>query len=316
MRQHPLRSKRTGSALLTALFIMTLVAIAATAMSVRLQLDIYRTQLLITHDKLYLASQSVMFWALDELNNKNNKFTKVTTQGMVLNYPQNIKNIYKGVTLNGGLYDLQARFNLNNMLNKKLLASFGTLVNRAYPAANDNQKIAMTYALQDWLSAYDLARGKDSFTDYYLAQKPAYYPSHQLMASASELRLVKDVSAKLNQAMQPFITALPEATPININTASQTVLMTLGSGLNSEQVNELLEVRGAKGIRNVAKLRPILQKLNIPQEQITIESHYFLSVAYAKSDDLELIVYALLKRSSNRKGVLSVSVLRQSINSW
>lgn len=316
MRQHPLRNKKTGSALLTALFIMTLVAIAATAMSVRLQLDIYRTQLLITHDKLYLASQSVMFWALDELNNKNNKFTKVTAQGMVLNYPQNIKNIYKGVTLNGGLYDLQARYNLNNMLNKKLLASFGTLVNRTYPAANDNEKIAMTYALQDWLSTYDLARGKDSFTAYYLAQKPAYYPSHQLMTSASELRLVKDVSAKLNQAMQPFITALPEATPININTASQTVLMTLGSGLNSEQVNELIEVRGAKGIRNVTKLRPILQKLNIPQEQITTESHYFLSVAYAKSDDLELIVYALLKRSSTRKGVLSVSVLRQSINSW
>ena len=53
-----------GSALLTALFIMTLVAIVATAMSTKLQVDIYRTRLTLTHDKLYLASQGVAVWAL------------------------------------------------------------------------------------------------------------------------------------------------------------------------------------------------------------------------------------------------------------
>ena len=45
--------KNKGGALLTALFIMTLVAIVATAMSTRLQLDIYRTDLIVSHNKLY-----------------------------------------------------------------------------------------------------------------------------------------------------------------------------------------------------------------------------------------------------------------------
>lgn len=66
-----------GGALLTALFIMTLVAIVATAMSIRLQTDIYRTRLVLTHDKLYLASQAVTFWALGELRDGKQKFTQV-----------------------------------------------------------------------------------------------------------------------------------------------------------------------------------------------------------------------------------------------
>jgi general secretion pathway protein K len=55
----PQPKKDPGGALLTALFIMTLVAIVATAMSTRLQLDIYRTRLIVTYDKLYLASQAI-----------------------------------------------------------------------------------------------------------------------------------------------------------------------------------------------------------------------------------------------------------------
>jgi general secretion pathway protein K len=62
-----------GSALISALFIMTLVAIAATAMSTRLQLDIYRTRLTLITDKLYLASQYVTFWAMSELTYSKKK---------------------------------------------------------------------------------------------------------------------------------------------------------------------------------------------------------------------------------------------------
>ena len=60
------KSGSKGSALISALFLMTLIAIVATAMSSRLQFDIYRTRLVIASDKLYLSSQYVMFWALDK----------------------------------------------------------------------------------------------------------------------------------------------------------------------------------------------------------------------------------------------------------
>lgn len=194
-----------GGALLTALFIMTLVAIVATAMSTRLQLDIYRTRLVITHDKLYLASQAVTFWALNELQDKNISFTRINEQNMVDTFPKNMGSLYGQVKLSGGIYDLQSRFNLNNLLEKKFTTVFINLIGQVYPNLNTNEKMNLVQAIKNWISNYDLSHGKDSYTTYYLGQNPGYYPSHQPMKSSSEFRLIKDVSAAMYLALSPSL---------------------------------------------------------------------------------------------------------------
>lgn len=306
-------NRHRGSALLTALFIMTLVAIVATAMSLRLQQDIYRTQLMLTHDKLYLASQAVQFWAQQTLTNKKILLTQANQQGVVLDYPTKLSNLYPGCTIRGELYDLQARYNINNISDKNKIMSFVNLMEHAYPGAQDNEKVPLIRATIDWISPYDLNKGKDHYASYYSAQKPPYQASHQLMASPSELRLIKEVSAPANQAIQPLITALPETTAININTASKQVLMSLGDGLNDKQAKELIDARGEKGISNLSEINPLLQKLNIPSVQVTVSSQYFLSKAYVSSKDMDLIFYVILKRAINKEGQVHVSVLRESI---
>ncbi|MGL5743494.1 MAG: type II secretion system minor pseudopilin GspK [Legionella sp.] len=308
------QAKTIGSALLTALFIMTLVAIVATAMSTKVQLDIYRTKLIIVHDKLYLASQEVTFWAFGELNNGKNKFLKANVEGMISHYPLNIEHIDNAVKLTGALYDLQARYNLNNLTNKKLMMGFMNLISTVIPQTPESDKTKLTLAVNDWLSPYDLARGKENYLSYYMSQKQPYYPSHQLMSSASELRLVKGVSAPIYLALSPFITALPESTPININTAPIQVLKSLSSSKNEARFNELLDARKEKGIKEIGKISELLKKLDIPTDQITLESNYFLNVAYATNDNLNLTVYTLLKRTRDKSGKLSVSIVRQSFN--
>ena len=52
------------------------------------------------------------------------------------------------------------------------------------------------------------------------------------------------MNADTYQALAPFVTVLPETTPVNINTASKKVLMALGHGLTNEQANELIAARG------------------------------------------------------------------------
>ncbi|WP_298624193.1 type II secretion system minor pseudopilin GspK [uncultured Legionella sp.] len=309
-------NKSQGGALLTALFIMTLVAIVATAMSTRLQLDIYRTRLIIQHDKLYLASQAVTFWSLSELNNSKNKFTKSNAQGMVASYPRNMDSIYNQVNLSGELYDLQSRFNLNNLVEKKYTLPFINLIGNVYPDANNKDKINIVEALKNWLMTYDLSRGKDSYTSYYHAQNPPYNPSHQLIKSTSELRLIKDISATFYLAMQPYITALPETTAININTAPKKILMSLGNGLKESKADELIMARGENGIADLKDINELIQKIDLPTEQITLESNYFLSVAVAKSDELNLVIYTLIHRSKDKKGNISVNIIRESINTF
>ena len=311
----PQLKNNKGGALLTALFIMTLVAIVATAMSTRLQLDIYRTRLIVTHDKLYLATQAVTFWALGELSDKSIQFTKSTNQGMVAQYPKNMQTLVNPIQLHGELYDLQARFNLNNLSDKKYIPVFVNLLSHTGELANV-ERVNLALAIQDWLFDYDLARGKDIYTSYYLSQKPAYYPSHLLMNSVSEFRLIKDVTPNIYKEVEPYITVLPEKTPININTASKKVLMSLGNGLTEAQVNELIMARGNEGIKDLKNINELSQKTNLPTEQITIDSQYFLNVANASSDEFKITVYTLLKRSRDKNGKISVGIIRESISTF
>lgn len=308
----PSIKKNQGSALLTALFIMTIVAIVATAISSRLQQDIYRTRLLITHDQLYLASQTLSFWALSELNNKKPKFIPPNMQGMIAVFPKNMESMNKQIKVTGGLYDLQARFNLNNLSDKKAISHFFNLLNQVLPSLSQAEKNNIALALDDWLAPHDLSRGNDNLTAYYVAQKPPYYPSHQLMKSSSEFRLLKNVNATMYLALEPFITALPEATPININTAPMAVLMSLSSSLSKEQAGELIHAR-ENGINDLNEISELLKILNIPNERITLESQYFFSIAHVTSDGFNLFVYTVFKRSKNKEGKLLVSVLQECI---
>lgn len=309
-----IKKRLRGSALLTALFIMTLVAIVATAMSTKIQVDIYRTRLIVLHDKLYLASQAVAFWALGELNQDKKRYPQVDEQGMIIQYPQKMATIYPSVTISGGLYDLQARYNLNNLSNKKAVLGFVNMLGVTASHISSSEKTKLAMSINDWVSPYDLARGEDNYLSYYLNLKPPYHPSHQLMSSASELRLVKDVNAKTYMALYPFITALPEPTPVNLNTAPKQVLMSLSGAINEEKVTELISERGEKGFKNLTKVSELLKKLNIANDQITLESSYYLSVAHANSDNLNFTVYTLFKKSRDKKGKLSVNIIRESFN--
>lgn len=98
-----MKQRESGSALLVAIFVMTLVAIAAVAMTVRLQLDIYRVSLTNTAIKLRCASQFVVLWALNELKTKNFSNKSKT----VINFPKELTNFQHGYKFSGALYELQ-----------------------------------------------------------------------------------------------------------------------------------------------------------------------------------------------------------------
>jgi general secretion pathway protein K len=140
-------------------------------------------------------------------------------------------------------------------------------------------------------------------------------PSHQLFKSVSEFRLVKGVSARFFKVLSSRITALPEKTAININTASKHVLMTLGNGLDEKQFEKLEKIIGKKkDIKNIAHIRTQLMQLKIPYDQVTAESQYYLSKAITSSGDMSLIKYSLLKRSKDKKGNIVVTVESESLN--
>lgn len=309
---------KKGSALISALFIMTLIAIAATAISYRLQSQIYQTKLIIQTDQLYLASQAVTFWTMDRLTAQQEPLGTQDDSGRVLDFPQKFKNIYPDVKLSGQVYDLQARVNLNNLRDEKYkVLVYGLLDNRLKPSVPATQRRNILDATIHWINDYRPERGQDLLLQYYLQQKTPYLPAYQPMHHISEFRLVRGVDAQIYQLLLPYITALPDITPININTASKMVLKSLGNGLNDTEVESILKKRGSFGFPDPAKAQKQLSKLYIPLEQITFDSAYFLCVAQASNESSSLKVYTVIKRTFDRNGEkLIASVISESINTF
>lgn len=312
----PIKTNK-GSALITALFIMTLVAIVATAMSTRLQLDIYRTRLTQNSDRLYLASQAVTFWAMDRLMDENQPLISLDQSGKILNFPEKLQNVYPGAITTGSLYDLQAKFNLNDVTDKTYLPVFYGLLTQALPNLDPQEHKLILDATVNWIVGSTAAStGHDEWFDRYSKQKPVYFPGYQLMQSVSEFRTVLGVNAALYQALLPSITVLPEVTPININTAPLALLMSLGDGLSKHDANELIKIRNKKEITNMADFDPIIDKFNIPKAEITLSSNYFLSIATTTIDGITLLNYTVIKRSKDQNGKVSISILNEGLNTF
>ena len=209
---------------------------------------------------------------------------------------------------------MQARFNLNNLQDKKFHPLFYKLLEDAGSKMNATQAKLLVEAIYYWISPYQPERGHDDYLNFYLQQHPTYLPSYQPMNNISELRMVRGVTPTIFQTLLPNVTVLPEITPININTAPKLLLKSLGNGLTDSQIDELLQTRGKKGFKNIQAISELLQKLGIPYEQITIESTYFLSIATTTSEDLTLTTYTLIKRSKEKNGHISMGIVSESLN--
>lgn len=303
-----------GSALISALFIMTLVAIATTAISMRIQLDIYRTSLTLQTDRLYLASQLISFWAMSELSNKEKTFATNLGKEKVAIFPASLEKLVPGFFIKGNLYALQGRLNLNNMVDKTYNGIFLRLLQQKIADQTPEGQKRIALSLRQWLSPYLPGRGQDEFFSYYLQQKPPYYPSQQLMQNPSELRLLFNISAQNFVDLSDFITVLPETLPININFASKPILMSLGNGLNESQVSEIIDARSKTGSIDKKDLSNLLNKLQIESSQVTIENQYFLAVAEVKSQDASLSLYSIFKRQLAKNGDVILDLMSETLN--
>lgn len=305
-----------GSALVTALFVITLITIIATAISVRIRNDIQTTYLIETTDRLYLAAQAVDIWAMDRLHDPKQELGKVNTKtGAILTFPSKLQAIYPGIIVTGQLFDLQGRFNLNNASDKQYQTIFYTLLRNLHIGSTSFERKELTDSLVYWLTPPKTSSNHDEWQDKYAKQKPPYFPSHMPMYHPSELRLVYGFSAQYYQKLAPYITTLPEATPINLNTVMKPLLATLGTGIKDTDIDHILQVRSSKPFKSPQELTPIIQKYHIPNEMLTVESHYFLAVATVKSQDLSMQTYVILQRQKDEEsGTWKVHILTQSIN--
>ncbi len=114
-----IKKSERGSALLTALLVMTLAASAAMAMIVRQNFDIRRTEQMLTTDRIYQHTLGVETWAVLELlaarANLEEGVEPIDTLYDDWAQPLETTAVEEGY-LGGEIIDLQGLFNLNNLV--------------------------------------------------------------------------------------------------------------------------------------------------------------------------------------------------------
>lgn len=312
--RHP--AKESGVALITALLIVALVTVVAVAMGSRQQLDIRRTGNMLEADQSYLYALAGEVWAKQILAEDQQKSA---LDSLAEDWATSLPPVpVEGGSMGGRIEDLQGRFNLNNLVDAKgepVEAQRKALQTILAEAGRDKPEIDfspfMVNRVLDWIDA-DLDSAADGAEDLdYLSLPVPYRAANRLMVSPSELAAIKDFTLEEVSALLPLVATLPEPTPVNINTASQAVLMSLHEGISAEVAAELIGQREDAAFDKVEDFLARLKddyEIELEPARVSVSSDYFLVSIDATIGKTELRMYSLLRRKDNH-----VTTLRRSI---
>lgn len=278
-----------GAAIIVALFVVSLVAIAAVAMLERLRIDMRRTELTqhATVGNLYAIGS--IAWAMETLNdNLKKQKTDKRIDATPITSP---KNEVDQAEIQSTIYGAEGFFNLNNLNDPNNLEDFRRLLLAVLPTLPGDTTKDIANAIQHWISGAN----NMVLEEYYTKQSPPYRAPHRLMVSVSELRLVKGVTPDIYNALLPYIIALPETTKININDAEAPVLMSLSKTLSRESADNLVKARKQNPLSDIAK-NDIVKNNRLPEDKITPNSNYFLVKTNVKVQDQQTVLYTLIHR--------------------
>lgn len=265
--------KQKGAALVVALFVVALVAAAATFMIERLRTDIRRTELILNANAAHFYAQGAVAWAIDTLNNNvvHQQQKKVIDRTPI----RSPNDTVDGYTIASTIYDAQGKFNINNLSDQQYHTNFTRLITSIDRDTNPDQAKLITDAIIDWISPTSTHPELD---EYYLKLNPSYRAAHRLMASSTELRLVKGVTPQLFKKLATFVTALPRITPINVNNAEAPVLMSLSMTLSQDSAKAIVAVCRQNPFATPESFLAfeIVKNNPIDATKITVLSNYFL----------------------------------------
>lgn len=310
-------SRNKGSAILTALFIMILVSIAATAMSLRLQIDINRTQLIQNISTLKSFAEEGEKIMINQLIKNSSPYSKDKKQN-IDPIPFTLKatnnKLFKREVV---LTDLQSKFNLNGLKNSGQLKPFTLLILALMPKLSKEEAFYIALFTQEWISKENQRVTNVTTEKFYANLKTPYLPTHKPFTSLSEWRLIKGVTQTIFNHLSLYLTALPIETPINLNTAPSAVLKTLGNGLTEVQSKNIIKIRGQDGFKtlNEALNNPEIKKMGLDIKNLTLTSDYFLITSSVSNEESQLVLYTTVKREIKKKGV-RISVLQQTLNTY
>ncbi len=288
--------RQRGVAIVLAMGVVALAALSATAILV--SQSTWARQVELTAD--YVQAQSVLQAGADwsrALLADDRRVSNVDHLGepWALRLPP--MPVDNGELL-GHIEDQQAAFNLNNLvtdgkLNVTQLEHFRRLLSiLSLPAE-------LADALADWIDLDSEPQPRGGAEDaYYLAHQPPYLAANRPLIDLSELALVRGFDDNVRARLRPFVTALPQATPVNINTASAEVIAAVIDGLDLGGAQTMVTQRDRSYFRDPAEfLNRLPTGITAQAQDISVSSDFFLATLRVTIGGAQARGAALLWRS-------------------
>jgi general secretion pathway protein K len=291
--------RQRGVALVTALLVVAIATVAAIAMASRQQLDIRRTGSLLHGEQAWAYVLGAENWATVVLRRDREDSQIDTLEEDWSTQPP--VSFVEGGSIIGRLIDLQGRFNVNNLVSGGGASPENIDYYKRLLRLLDLDE-GLADALVDWIDDDIDVRFPDGAEDEnYLLLETPYRVANRPLADISELRLVKGYTAEVVAKLQPYLVALPEPTPINVNTADAVVLAALAVNLDVSDGEALVEGRGEDGYETVDKFKqePALKSIQVDDALLGVNTRWFLMVSQADIGQGRARLASLIQRADD-----------------
>lgn len=298
-----------GAALLSVLLISALITIMAVAMISRQQIDIRRTANVIEAEQAYFLARGGESWARYLLirDTKNG-----TIDHLGEDWARGLPPVpVAGGMVSGMIFDLQARFNVNNLLAADSNLQENSHRQFARLLSFCHLEPQLLEAVVDWIDD-DVDNGW--FEDMaYSNYDPPYRTANQPLISPSELLQVQGMSGAGFQCLAPLLSALPAGTRTNINTAPAGIIASLTDDISLEQAEEVIARRPIKGYAKLADFlaEPEFIDSGLSENSLSLGSDFFLVQSKATMGRGKNTLFSLLQRHG-----YGVKVLQRTMGTY
>lgn len=306
-----------GFALLTVLLVVALVSLVTSELLYEQEVQIKRSGFMIHQAHSLSVGYGFEGWVKTGLkaDADDNQTDHLNEQ-----WAQPLPPVdFEGGLVSGEMFDLQGRLNLNNVLEtdatkqKFWQAAIERFLQKnlsSTETARDFQGFADV--LLDWVDSDDEPRDYGVESATYLLKQPAYRAANQPLVMVSELQNLQGMENVSNleiYRLSSYLTALPVATAINVNTADKLVLSSLTDWLTEDIVEQWLQQRQQQPAEEVAEFINFLITATgftqaeiekaLPKGVLAVKTDYFLLTARVDYGDVQQIISSIFRRDGN-----------------
>lgn len=309
MPQHQKNYKnhQQGVAIISVLVIVAIIAIISTKITINNQRFIHSSANMLGYKQKLLYAISVEAWATNLLTDD---IFDNQQDSLMDNWANDLNDSTVGnYTLSGEIIDRQAKININILADHKNIHKLSQVTNLFKKLDIDTSIID---AIIDYIDNDDIKYSDSSAENsYYTRLEQPYKIANNYITDISELMLVKGMNTAILAKLIPFIWAAPKnVQTINVNTATQEVLLSIHSELTVDNITKILDKRLKTAFNNIDEFIVEIDKDNrskISKDLLTVSSSYFAIMSQVDGINNTMAMTSYVYRNKTNEPIIAIS---------